>query len=276
MVPVSLLTVWVHDIVLDTRVDGAQITSDVAARRRRRALVTTMLCAAFACPFVAMGLVIARRYYPDRLPAEVQSEDAAATIFDTLLRFLRVSLRTAIALGVVVATGAYLSGAGRMPRALRGWADRTADSAAQRGDTHEVRSGRVGTWTDAHRRRLIPGVLLVPALASALWNHPAVLTVLLLVLILLVVVAVLALLAATGRVGNTATGTPTAVARPPRTPPARRSRGGPRPARSAVHAEISYGGAVGRSAPADPLRSAPAPRQLPRDIGKAHRHGHCL
>ncbi|MET9674392.1 hypothetical protein ABZY68_15010 [Streptomyces sp. NPDC006482] len=178
------------------------------ARRRRRALVTTMLCAAFACLVVAIGLVIARQYYLDHLPAQVQSEDAAAAIFDTLLRFLRVSLRTAIVLGVVVAIGAYLSGAGRMPRALRGCADRTADSAARWGDTHGVHTGRVGTWTDAHRRWLILGVLLVLALAFALWNHPTVLTVLLLVLILLVVLAVLALLAATGRVGKAAAGHP--------------------------------------------------------------------
>ncbi|WP_328919834.1 hypothetical protein OH781_36820 [Streptomyces sp. NBC_01550] len=178
------------------------------ARRRRRALVTTMLCAAFACLVVAIVLVIVRRYYLDHLPEQVQSEAAAAAIFDTLLRFLRVSLRTAIVLGVVVAIGAYLSGAGRMPRALREWADRTADSAAQWGDAHGVHTGRVGRWTDTHRRWLILGVLLVLALAFALWNHPTVLTVLLLVLILLVVLAILALLAATGRVGKTAAGHP--------------------------------------------------------------------
>ena len=178
------------------------------AVRANRLEVTTMLCAAFACLIVAIGPVIARQYCLDHLPAQVQSEGAAAAIFDTLLRFLRVSLRTAIVLGVVVATGAYLSGAGRLPRALRRWADRTADSAAQGGDTHGVQTGRVGTWTDTHRRWLILGAVLVLALAFALWNHPTVLTVLLPVLILRAVLAVLALLAATGRVGKTAAGHP--------------------------------------------------------------------
>ncbi|WP_371598319.1 hypothetical protein [Streptomyces sp. NBC_00564] len=171
----------------------------VLARRRRRALVTTTLGAAAACLVLAIGLVIARRYYLDHLPAQVQSPDAAAAIFDTLLRFLRSSIRTALVLGVVVAIGAYLSGTGRLPRAVRGTAERTADSVARWGGAHGVRTGKAGTWVDAHRRWLTIGVLLVLALVFALWNHPTVLTVLLLVLILLAVLAVLALLAADGR-----------------------------------------------------------------------------
>ncbi|WP_234322859.1 hypothetical protein [Streptomyces sp. NRRL S-350] len=173
----------------------------VLARRRRRALVTTALGAAGACLLVAIALVVARRYYLDHLPPAVQSPPAAAAVFDTLLHFLRISLRTAIVLGVVVALGAYLSGAGRLPRAVRGGADRAAYSAARWGDAHGVRTGRAGTWTDAHRRLLVLVVLLVLALVFALWNHPTVLTVLLLVLVLLAVLAVLALLAASGRAG---------------------------------------------------------------------------
>ncbi|OKK17748.1 aromatic ring-opening dioxygenase LigA [Streptomyces sp. CB00455] len=172
------------------------------ARRRRRALVTTSLCAAAACLLLALGLVLARRYYLGHLPAQVQSPAAAAAVFDTLVRFLRVAVRTAAVLGVLVALGAYLSGAGRLPRGVRGTAERAADSAAGWGAAHGVRTGRAGTWVSAHRRPLTTGVLLVLALVFALWNHPTVLTVLLLVLILLVVLAVLALLAAGGRAGS--------------------------------------------------------------------------
>ncbi|MFD0279430.1 hypothetical protein ACFVHB_36820 [Kitasatospora sp. NPDC127111] len=178
------------------------------ARRRRRALVTTMLGAAGGCLVVAIALVIARRYYLDHLPPAVQSEAAAAAVFDTLLHFLRISLRTAIVLGIVVALGAYLSGAGRFPRAVQGGADHVADSVARWGDAHGVHTGRAGTWTQAHRRWLILAAVLILALVFALWNHPTVLTVLLLVLILLAVLAVLALLAATGRVGKPADGPP--------------------------------------------------------------------
>ncbi|GGI96104.1 hypothetical protein [Streptomyces brasiliensis] len=171
------------------------------ARGRRRALARTALGAAFACLVVAIGLVVARRYYLDHLPPEVQSKAAAAAVFDTLLRFLRVSLRTAIVLGVVVALGAYFIGPGRLPVAVRGTSERTADAAARWAAGHQVRTGRVGTWAQTYRRAITLVVLLVVALVFALWNHPTVLTVLLLVLVLLAVLAVLALLAAGGRVG---------------------------------------------------------------------------
>ncbi|MFI8242793.1 hypothetical protein ACIF83_37035 [Streptomyces sp. NPDC085866] len=169
------------------------------ARQRRRALARTALGAAFACLVVAVALVVARRYYLDHLPPQVQSKAAAAAVFDTLLRFLKVSLRTAVVLGVVIALGAYLVGPGRLPVAVRGASDNTADSAARWAAAHHVHTGRVGTWTLAYRKGLTLAALLVVVLVFALWNHPTVLTVLLLVVVLLAVLAVLAVLAAGGR-----------------------------------------------------------------------------
>ncbi|MFK0110801.1 hypothetical protein [Streptomyces sp. NPDC091217] len=170
------------------------------ARGRRRALARTALGAAFACLVVAVGLVVARRYYLDHLPSQVQSKAAAAAVFDTLVRFLRVSLRTAVVLGVVIALGAYFIGPGRLPVAVRGTSERTADSAARWAAGHHVRAGRAGTWALAYRRWITLAALLIIALVFALWNHPTVLTVLLLVLVLLAALAVLCLLAAAGRV----------------------------------------------------------------------------
>lgn len=170
------------------------------ARHRRRALARTALGAAFACLVVAVGLVVARAYYLDHLPPQVQSRAAAAAVFDTLLRFLRVSLRTAIVLGVVIALGAYLVGPGRLPVAVRGYSDHTADSAARWAAGHHISAGRVGAYALAYRRAVTLLALLIVALVFALWDHPTVLTVLLLVLVLLAVLAVLTLLAAAGRV----------------------------------------------------------------------------
>ncbi|WP_432138341.1 hypothetical protein [Streptomyces sp. bgisy154] len=169
------------------------------AHRRRRALARTALGAAFACLVVAVALVFVRRYYLDHLPPQVLSESAAAAVFDTLLRFLKAGLRTAIVLGVVIALGAYLVGPGRLPVAVRGRSERAADSAARWAYGHHVRTGRVGTWTEAHRRWLASAALLIVILVFALWNHPTALTILLLVVILLAVLALLALLAASGR-----------------------------------------------------------------------------
>lgn len=171
---------------------------------RRRALAKTALGAAGAALVVAVGLVVARHYYLDHLPPQVQSEAAAAAVFDHLLHFLRVTLRTVIVLGVVVALGSYFVGPGRGARALRTRSERTADSVARWADDHDIRTGRVGAWTADNRRRLTIGFLLLLALLFALWNHPTVLTVLLLVLVFLAVLAVIALVAASGRRERTA------------------------------------------------------------------------
>jgi len=169
------------------------------ARRRRRALARTALGAAFACLVVAIVLVVARRYYLDHLPPQVQSEAAAAAVFDTLLHFLRVSLRTAIVLGIVIALGAYLIGPGRLPVAIRSTSERTADSAATWAYAHQVRTGKIGVWAQTYRRWIALAALLIVALVFALWNHPTALTIVLLCLVLLAVLALLALLAAGGR-----------------------------------------------------------------------------
>ncbi|MFD3870828.1 hypothetical protein [Streptomyces sp. NPDC058623] len=174
------------------------------ARRRRRALVTTALCAAACCLLVGIALVVVRRSYLDHLPAQVQSPAAAAAVFDALVRFLRVALRTALVLGVVVALGAYLTGPGGLARGVRGRAERTADATARWGAAHGVAGGRAGAWVEANRRWVTVVVVTVIAVVFALWNHPTVLTVLLLVLVLLAVLAVLALLAAAGRTGAAA------------------------------------------------------------------------
>ncbi|MFJ6892767.1 hypothetical protein [Streptomyces hokutonensis] len=173
---------------------------------RRRALAKTALGAAGAALVVAVGLVVARHYYLDHLPPQVQSEAAAAAVFDHLLHFLRVTLRTVIVLGVVVALGAYFVGPGRGARAVRTSSERTADSVARWADAHDIRTGRVGTWTADNRRRLTIGFLLLLALLFALWNHPTVLTVLLLVLVFLAILAVIALVAASGRRARAAEG----------------------------------------------------------------------
>ncbi|QOV39430.1 hypothetical protein IM697_14155 [Streptomyces ferrugineus] len=176
------------------------------AHRRRRALAKAALGAALGCLIVAIGLVVARRYYLDHLPRTVLSEPAAAAVFDTLLRFLRVTLRTVIVLGVVVALGAYLVGPGRLPRAVRGRAERGADATARWAGSRGITTGPAGTWTAAHRGALTAGVLLLITVLFALWNNPTPATVLVLVIILLAALAVIALLAADGR------------SRPPATP----------------------------------------------------------
>ena len=169
------------------------------ARRRRRALARTALGAAAGCLVLLIVLAVARHYYLDHLPAQVQSRDAAAAVFDTLLRFLKVSLRTVLVLGLVVATAAYLVGPGAAATLARSGCERAADAVARWTHGHGIGTGAVGTVTARHRRWITVAAVLLAALGFALWNHPTVLTVLTLLLVLLAVLAVVALLAADGR-----------------------------------------------------------------------------
>ena len=169
------------------------------AHRRRRALAWTALGAAFASLVVFIVLAAFRTYYLDHLPAAVNSHDAAAAVYDTLIRFLRVSLVTTIVLGIVIALGAYLIGPGRLPVAVRTTSERTSDSVAQWAYHHQVRTGRAGVWTQRHRRWISLAALLVIAAVFAFWDHPTALTIFFLLLVLLVLLALIALLAASGR-----------------------------------------------------------------------------
>jgi hypothetical protein len=169
------------------------------AHRRRRTLARTALGAAFACLVVVIAIAAFRTYYLDRLPPTVQSQDAAAAIYDTLIRFLRESLVTAIVLGLVISLGAYLAGPGRLPVAVRGASERASDSLALLAHRHRVRPGRAAVWTDRHRRWITLAAVLVVSAAFAFWNRPTALTIFFLLLVLLLLLALIALIAAAGR-----------------------------------------------------------------------------
>lgn len=191
---------------LSTVVIGAAAV--LLARHRRRALARTALGAAFACLAVFVVLAVFRGYYLDHLPPAVESKNAAGAIYDTLVRFLRAAFVTAVVLGLVIALGAYLTGPGRLPVAVRGTAERASDSLALWSYRHHVRTGRTGLWVERHRRWVTLGAVLVIAAAFALWNHPTPLTVFLLLLILLILLALIAALAASGRVTEDADQSP--------------------------------------------------------------------
>ena len=57
-----------------------------------------------------LGIVFVRTIYLNALPLGVLDADAAASFYDTLVRFLRLGLRTVLVFGLVVALGAFLTG----------------------------------------------------------------------------------------------------------------------------------------------------------------------
>ncbi|MFJ2960369.1 hypothetical protein [Streptomyces sp. NPDC087270] len=138
------------------------------AARRRRALVTAALAIAAGAAVLGIGLTVFRIVYLDHLPTDVD-ERAAGVVYDQIVHFLRETVRTVIVLGVVVALGAWLSGAGRWAARVRSvWESGLAAAREATG----VSLGPVGPWVHRYRHLLHWLVVLVAVVVLLLWSYP--------------------------------------------------------------------------------------------------------
>ncbi|MEU8519889.1 hypothetical protein [Streptomyces sp. NBC_01216] len=138
------------------------------AARRRRAVVTTALAVAVAVGMLGIALTVGRTFYLDALPASVDPA-AAESVYDALIRFLRAGVRTVVTLGAIVALGAWLSGPSKWAvRAREMW---RSGIGAVRGAAG-LSTGPVGGWVHRHKNGLNGGVVLLAAVAFALWTYP--------------------------------------------------------------------------------------------------------
>ncbi|HEV8166375.1 MAG TPA: hypothetical protein VGR74_18365, partial [Actinomycetota bacterium] len=182
----NTLGIWLPVIVLILLVLGVYVAKD-----HRRALVGAGLGVAAGMVVLALGLAVFRSVYLNGVPADVLPHDAAAVLYDTIVRFLRAGLRTILVLGLVVAAGAFLTGtsvtAVRSRQTLARWLAWLQGGAEQAG----LRTGPVGTWVGAHKRALRIGAVVVAALALVFWSRPTGKVVIGLALALLVVLAII-------------------------------------------------------------------------------------
>jgi hypothetical protein len=185
---------WLPLIALILLAIGVYVAKD-----HRRALVGAGLGVAIGMFLLALGLAIFRSVYLDAIPTQVLPHDAAAVLYDTIVRFLRAGLRTILVLGLVVAAGAFLTGgsvtAVRTRQSLAGaigWLQGGAEHAG-------LRTGPVGGWVHEHRRALRIGAVVLASLALVFWSRPTGKVVIGLALALLVVLAVIEFLARPSR-----------------------------------------------------------------------------
>ncbi|MEU2420127.1 hypothetical protein ABZ619_03530 [Streptomyces sp. NPDC007851] len=172
--------------------------------RRRRALVAGCLGVAVATGILGIALRVFRVFYLDRLPAGV-SPGAAAAVYDALVHFLQTTVRMVVALAVVVALGAWLTGPGRYAGLVRGlWA---SGIGAVRGtaDHAGLRTGPVGPFVRRYRTWITWLLVAVALLVYLLWPYPTGWVVVGIALCLLFVLAVADFLAAPPEPGGTPT-----------------------------------------------------------------------
>jgi hypothetical protein len=182
----NTLGVWLPVIAIVLLVLGVYVAKD-----HRRALVGAAIGVAVSMVVLALGLAVFRSIYLDAVPASVLPHDAAAVLYDTIVRFLRLGLRTIFALALVVATGAFLSG--RSVTAVRTRQGLTRAIASLQGGAEQAgfRTGPVGAWVYEHKRALRIGAVALAALALVFWGRPTGKVVLGLTLALLVVLAII-------------------------------------------------------------------------------------
>jgi hypothetical protein len=139
------------------------------AAHRRRVLVAAALGTAAGLAVLGIGLSVFRIVYLDHLPVGT-NEAAAGAVYDQLTRFLRVTVRVVTVLGVLVALGAWLSGAGRWAtRVRRAW---ETGIGAVRQAVGPATTGPVGPWVHRHRYALRWAVVGGAGLAVLLWSGP--------------------------------------------------------------------------------------------------------
>jgi hypothetical protein len=166
----------------------------LAARSRRRALIWVGLGVAASMVVLAIGLLIARTIYLNSVPASVLPSDAAGAAYDALVHFLRIGLRVVLAVGLVIAIGAFITGPSRAAVQTRATAGSGITWLRNFGERRGVSAGPVGQWTYRHRRGLRIGAVTLMALIFVFWGQPTALAVILLVVILLVLLGLIELI----------------------------------------------------------------------------------
>jgi hypothetical protein len=165
------------------------------ARGRRRALIVVGLGVAASMVVLAIGLLIARTIYLNSVPSSVLPADAASAAFDALVHFLKQGLRVVLAVGLVIALGAFITGPSRAAVRTRAALGSGVTWLRNLGERRGMSTGPVGEWTYRHRALLRIGALTLVALILVFWGQPTALTIILLVVILLILLGLIELVA---------------------------------------------------------------------------------
>ena len=164
------------------------------ARSHRRAFIGAGLGFAASMFVLAAALLIVRGAYLNAIPAGTLPSDAAAAAFDIMVRFIRLALRGLLVLGLVVATGAFLTGPSVSAVRIRSLFTRGFGWIRRRAEHIGVSTGPVGRWTYAHRRGLRITVIALAALFFVFWGQPTVDVVIVFAVLLLVALGLIELI----------------------------------------------------------------------------------
>jgi hypothetical protein len=164
------------------------------ARSHRRALIGAGLGLAASMVVLGLGLTIFRGVYLNSVPPRVLPADAAAVLYDTLIRFIRDGLRVLLVAGLIVAIAAFFSGPSVTAVRTRGAFKSGFDWLRRSGEHAGVSTGPVGRWTYTHRKALRIAAVAIAALVFIFWGQPTWVTAVVIAVVLLIVLGLIELI----------------------------------------------------------------------------------
>ena len=164
------------------------------ARGHRRALIGAGL--GFAASMLVLGaaLLVFRGVYLNSVPNSVLPSNAAAVMFDTLVRFIKTALRALLVLGLVVAVGAFFTGPSVTAARTRAGFASAFGWIRSSGERKGLTTGPAGRWTFAHRQALRICAVGLAAIIFVFEGRPTAASVIVLVILLLVVLGLIELI----------------------------------------------------------------------------------
>ena len=142
------------------------------SRNRRRGFLWSAVGFGVGALLLALGLTIGRHVYLGAISGQNIPHDAAAAIYDTLVRFLRTSLRAALLFAVIVVVAVVFAGPSRLGAGFRKGVHASVDwLGAQSDDAGWRWLGPIG-FVERHKGawRAVIAVALFVVLFR--WSHP--------------------------------------------------------------------------------------------------------
>jgi hypothetical protein len=165
----------------------------MVARNRRKALLTAGLAIAGAMVLLGLTLNIVRPIYLDAIPPDVLPGDAAATIYDQLVSFIRMSLRAVGIVFLAMALAAFWFAPTGAGAAVRTGA---ASGLARLRNRTGMDTGPVGQFLGTYRTFTRVTVVILGTLVYLGIDHPTGANAVVIILAIVLVLVVLEFLAA--------------------------------------------------------------------------------
>jgi hypothetical protein len=186
----DVLGVWLPIVVLVLVLVGVYV-----AKNHRRAFIGAGLGIFIAMLVLGIALTAFRRVYLDAVPASVLPQDAAATLYDTLIRFMRASLRRVAVAAIIIAVAAFLTGPSTTAVTTRRILSNGIAALRRSAESAGLRTGQVGDWVYSYRGPLRVATVVIAAVVLILWNEPTITVILTVTALTLLVIAVIEFLA---------------------------------------------------------------------------------